>query len=524
MSAVGNEAVSLRNITKRFGDVVAVSAASLSIELAEVHALVGENGAGKSTLMNVLYGVHRSDGGEIFIRGEATDIANPADAIQRGIGMVHQHFKLAPSFSVAQNIILGAEPLRPDYRLDLAQAERRTVEISHRFGLDLDPRAIVRDLPVGLQQRVEILKALYRNIEILILDEPTAVLTPQETRELFATMRALAASGKSIIFITHKLREVLAVSNRISVMRQGKIIQSMENQGVTAADIAKLMVGRPVLLRVDKTPAKPSAESALQASHLVVEGNRGEQAVRDLSLTVHGGEIVGIAGVQGNGQDELVEALAGLREPVAGQVTIGGTDVTGKPPIAARNAGLAYIPADRGVVGLSLNSQVWENMMLGNQRRPELHRGPFLAVNAARRRAAELIERFDVRGASPQTRASDLSGGNRQKVCLARELSREASVILAEQPSQGVDIGAIEMIHRLLVRMRDSGKAVLLVSADLDEIFSISDRIVVMYRGQIVGDMATEDTDPEAVGRLMAGITHDHSGAEADAAARNDHV
>jgi simple sugar transport system ATP-binding protein len=279
-----------------------------------------------------------------------------------------------------------------------------------------------------------------------------------------------------------------------------------------------------VLLRVVKTPATPSANDALQALHLVVEGNRGEQAVRDLSLSVHGGEIVGIAGVQGNGQDELVEALAGLREPVAGQVTIGGTDVTGKSPIAARNAGLAYIPADRGVVGLSLASQVWENMTLGNQRRPELHRGPFLAVDAARRRAAELIDRFDVRGAKPETPASDLSGGNRQKVCLARELSRDASVILAEQPSQGVDIGAIEAIHRLLVRMRDSGKAVLLLSADLDEIFSISDRIVVMYRGQIVGDMATKDTDPEAVGRLMAGITQGLAGVDADAAKRNDHV
>jgi ABC-type uncharacterized transport system ATPase subunit len=524
MFGVETEAVALRNITKRFGGNIAVSDASLSIKPAEVHALVGENGAGKSTLMNVLYGVHRRDHGEIIIRGESTDIESPADAIRRGIGMVHQHFKLAPSFSVAENIILGAEPLRADLRLDLAQAERRTTEISHHFGLDLDPRAIVRDLPVGLQQRVEILKALYRNIEILILDEPTAVLTPQETRELFATMRALATSGKSIIFITHKLREVLAVSNRISVMRHGRIIQSMENQGVTAEDIAKLMVGRPVLLRVVKSPATPSAKDALQASHLIVEGNRGEQAVRDLSLSVHGGEIVGIAGVQGNGQDELVEALAGLREPVAGRVTIGGTDVTGKSPIAARNAGLAYIPADRGVVGLSLASQVWENMTLGNQRRPELHRGPFLAVGAARRRASELIARFDVRGARPETLASDLSGGNRQKVCLARELSRDALVILAEQPSQGVDIGAIEAIHRLLVRMRDSGKAVLLLSADLDEIFSISDRIVVMYRGQIVGDMATVDTDPEAVGRLMAGITQSLPGVEADAATRNDHV
>ena len=524
MLAVETEAVALRNITKRFGGNIAVNDASLSIKPAEVHALVGENGAGKSTLMNVLYGVHRRDHGEIIIRGESTDIESPADAIRRGIGMVHQQFKLAPSFSVAENIILGAEPLRTDLRLDLAQAERRTTEISHHFGLDLDPRAIVRDLPVGLQQRVEILKALYRNIEILILDEPTAVLTPQETRELFATMRALAASGKSIIFITHKLREVLAVSNRISVMRHGRIIDSMENRNVAAEDIARLMVGRPVLLRVVKTPATPSASDALQASHLFVEGNRGEQAVRDLSLSVRGGEIVGIAGVQGNGQDELVEALAGLREPVAGRVTIGGIDVTGKSPIAARNAGLAYIPADRGVVGLSLASQVWENMTFGNQRRPELHRGPFLAVDAARRRAAELIDRFDIRGARPDTPAGALSGGNQQKVCLARELSRDASVILAEQPSQGVDIGAIEAIHRLLVGMRDSGKAVLLLSADLDEVFSISDRIVVMYRGQIVGDMATEDTDPEAVGRLMAGITQGAAGVGADAATRNDHV
>jgi general nucleoside transport system ATP-binding protein len=512
MSMEAAEAVALRSITKRFGNLVAVDEASLSVREAEVHALVGENGAGKSTLMNILYGVHPPDTGEIDVYGKLVEFASPSDAIQRGIGMVHQHFKLAPSFTVAENIILGSEPQRRDGRLDLAQAQRRTQEIGHHFGLELNPRATVRDLPVGLQQRVEILKALYREIRILILDEPTAVLTPHETRELFATMRALAAAGKSIIFITHKLREVLAVSDQISVMRAGRIIDSMENRNITAQQIAKTMVGRSVLLNVSKEPARPSSRDELRASHLVVEGNLGEQSVRDLSLHVRGGEIVGIAGVQGNGQDELVEALTGLRKPVAGTVTVSGIDVTAQSPSDVRTAGLAYIPANRGIVGLSLASEIWENMTLGHQRRPDLHRGPFLKVRKARNRAAELIQEFDIRGAAVSTLAGNLSGGNQQKVVLARELSRDARVILAEQPSQGVDIGAIESIHRLLVRMRDAGKAVLLISADLDEIFSLSDRILVMYRGEIVGDLVADHTDTETVGRLMAGI----SGAASD--------
>jgi ABC-type uncharacterized transport system ATPase subunit len=503
------EVVALRNVAKTFGAKVAVADASLSIRPGEVHALVGENGAGKSTLMNILYGVHRRDAGEIEVRGAPAEIKSPSDAIRFGIGMVHQHFKVAPSFTVAENIILGAEPLRADGRLDLGRAERQTLDISRHFGLDLNPKAIVRDLPVGLRQRVEILKALHRNIEILILDEPTAVLTPQETRELFATMRKLAAAGKSLIFITHKLREVLDVSQRISVMRAGCIVNSMENRGVTAQEIAKLMVGRSVLLSVSKTPSQPTSREELQISRLTVEGNLGEASVRDLSFSIRGGEIVGIAGVQGNGQDELVEAIAGLRTPVAGDVTISGTDIAGRPPIAARAAGLACIPADRGRVGLSLASEVWENMTFGHQRSAELRRGPFLSVRSARKRAASLIAQFDIRGAGPMTPAGELSGGNQQKVVLARELSRDASVIVAEQPSQGVDIGAIESIHRLLVDLRDAGKAVLLISADLDEIFALSDRILVMYRGQIVGDLVASETDIETVGRLMAGLSRD---------------
>lgn len=497
--------VSLRNITKRFGTLVAINRASLNIEAAEVHALVGENGAGKTTMMNVLYGVHQRDAGQILVHGRPVEIASPLEAIRLGIGMVHQHFKLAPSFTVAENIILGAEPRR-GIQIDRQKAIEATRELSHRYGLDLDPRATVRDLPVGLQQRVEILKALYRDIDILILDEPTAVLTPQETRELFATMRRLAMAGKSIIFITHKLREVLAVSDRISVMRQAEIVRTMPNSDVTANDIANLMVGRSVLLRVDKKEASPRPDEALKVNGLNLEGDRGEAAVTDVSFVVRSGEIVGVAGVQGNGQDELVEAIVGFRRPLSGSIAIHGTRLKVLSPKAARECGLAYIPANRGLVGLCLPTTIWENLTVGHHRDRELVTGPLLKVAVARERAAILIEEFDIRGATTDTETGALSGGNQQKVILGRELSRAARVIVAEQPSQGVDIGAIEAIHRLLVRMRDEGKAVFLVSADLDEVTSLSDRILVMYRGRIVGSFEAEETDVETIGRLMGGV------------------
>ena len=498
--------VSMRGIVKRFGDLVAIRDATLEIRPGEVHALVGENGAGKSTLMNVLYGLLPRTDGVVELRGKAVAFGGPAEAIRAGIGMVHQHFKLAPSFTVAENIILGAEPVLSAGRLDRRRAEAETAALSHRFGLDLDPRAIVGTLPVGLRQRVEILKALYRKAEVLILDEPTAVLTPQETAELFNTMRSLAADGRSVVFITHKLGEVLAASDRISVMRQGRIVATVDAAGQTAESIASRMVGRSVLLRVAKTTAQPRGAAALAVEHLSVRGDRGALAVEGLSLTVRPGEIVGLAGVQGNGQDELVEAIAGIRPLAAGRISICGKAPASGDPMASRRAGLAYVPADRAHVGLSLQSSIWENMAVGHL--DEVRRGPFLRPGEARQRCRDLIGRFDVRGANEATPAGALSGGNQQKVQLARELTRDAPLIIAEQPSQGVDIGAIEAIHRTLVAMRDAGRAVFVVSADLDELLSLCDRLLVIYRGRIVGDMPAADADIDAIGRLMGGSSH----------------
>ena len=495
--------VAMRGIAKSFGDLVAIQEATLDIRPGEVHALVGENGAGKSTLMNILYGLLPRDAGDIALRGSPVVFSGPSEAIKAGIGMVHQHFRLAPSFTVAENIILGAEPTLRAGRLDRRRAERETADLSRRFGLDLDPRASVGSLPVGLRQRVEILKALYRHAEVLILDEPTAVLTPQETEQLFATMRSLAESGRSVVFITHKLREVLAASDRISVMRQGRIVATQDNRDLTAESIAREMVGRPVLLRVARTTGRPRGAPVLDIRDLAVRGARGVLAVEALSMAIRSGEIVGLAGVQGNGQDELVEAVAGIRSPTAGRIAICGTVPAYGDPAASRRAGLAYVPADRAHVGLSRQSAVWENMAVGHLTR--LRRGPFLAGAAARRRCRDLIRRFDIRGADDATPAGALSGGNQQKVQLARELTRDARLVVAEQPSQGVDIGAIEAIHRLLVAMRDEGRAVFVVSADLDELMSLCDRLLVIYRGRIVGDTATATADVNEIGRLMGG-------------------
>ncbi|WEO75234.1 ABC transporter ATP-binding protein [Agrobacterium vitis] len=496
----------LDGITKTFGDLVAIENATLTVRKGEIHALVGENGAGKSTLMNILYGIHARDGGDMRLRGRDVRFSGPAEAIRAGIGMVHQHFKLSPSFTVAENIILGSEPMKGAGRVDFARAEAETRKLSRRFDLELDPKALVAKLPVGLRQRVEILKALYRNAEILILDEPTAVLTPNETRELFNTMRSLAASGCTIIFISHKLREVLAVSDRISVMRRGKIMRTFDNENVTAQDIANEMVGRSVLLRVDKSAARDIGKPVLEVNNLIAFGDRGERAVDDLSLTVRAGEIVGIAGVQGNGQDELVECIAGLRTAGEGTILIGG--VSGSvDPRTAREAGLAYIPVDRGGLGLSLESPLWENLSIGHL--PEVSNGPFLSARRAQERAGKLIEAYDVRGGGMFAAAGSLSGGNQQKIQIARELSRDARLIVAEQPSQGVDIGAIESIHKVLVAMRNAGKAVLVVSADLDEVMALSDRIIVMYRGRAVADLASDKTSYEEIGRYMGGLHED---------------
>lgn len=522
-----DEILVLKNITKNFGELVAIEDATMTIRKGEIHALVGENGAGKSTLMNILYGIHERDGGQILLRGRDIQFSGPAEAIRAGIGMVHQHFKLSPSFTVAENIILGSEPMKGAGRVDFARADAETRELSRRFGLELDPQAIVAKLPVGLRQRVEILKALYRSADILILDEPTAVLTPNETRELFNTMRSLAASGCTIVFISHKLREVLAVSDRISVMRRGRIMRTFDNENVTAQDIANEMVGRSVLLRVDKSAARDVGKPVLEVRNLVAFGDRGERAVDDLSLTVRAGEIVGVAGVQGNGQDELVECIAGLRSPGAGIIEI-DTVAASADPRNARQAGLAYIPADRGGLGLSLQSSLWENLTIGHL--AEVSSGPFLSARRAQERAGKLIQSYDVRGGGMFATAGSLSGGNQQKIQIARELSREARLVVAEQPSQGVDIGAIESIHKVLVAMRNAGKGVLVVSADLDEVMALSDRIVVMYRGRVVADLSGNAASYEEIGRYMGGLheeAHPHSaatgsGTSAQAAQTND--
>ena len=494
--------LSLTNVRKQFGDLVAIEDASIVVRAGTIHALVGENGAGKSTLMNIIYGLIARDEGRITLRGQEVHFASPSAAIAAGIGMVHQHFKLSASFTVTENIILGAEPLKALTRIDTARAERDVFALSRKFGIELDPKAMVGKLPVGLRQRVEILKVLYRQAELLILDEPTAVLTPSETRELFATMRSLAESGRSVIFISHKLREVLAVADDISVMRRGRVLRTFPNVDVTAQQIANEMVGRSVLLRVDKKPSKPALAVGLSVDRLTAFGDRGDVAVDGLSLQVRTGEIVGLAGVQGNGQDELVECIAGLRRPASGSITIDGAAM-GASPRYAREAGVAYIPADRGGVGLSLNSSIWENMAVGHF--PDLRRGPFLSSRAAKGLADKLVQRFDVRGGGINAPAGSLSGGNQQKVQIARELSRETRLVIAEQPSQGVDIGAIESIHKLLVDMRDAERGVLVVSADLDEIMALSDRILVMYRGKIVAELEAASTSYEEVGLYMSG-------------------
>ncbi|WP_320203866.1 ABC transporter ATP-binding protein [Agrobacterium rosae] len=496
--------VSIQNVSKMFDSFVAIRDASINFRAGEVHALVGENGAGKSTLMNILYGLLSPTKGRVMVRGQEKFFSSPSDAIGVGIGMVHQHFKLAPSFTVAENIILGSEPTLSFSRLDMRNALAETGEMSKKFGLELDPAAIVGTLPVGLRQRVEILKALYRRADILILDEPTAVLTPLETEQLFATMRSLAANGCAVIFITHKLREVLAVSDKISVMRQGKILATLPNKDLTPEKIASLMVGRNVMLKVEKKPAGHLGDALLDVIDLNAKGNRGALSVKGVSLSVHRGEIVGIAGVQGNGQDELIECIAGIRRPIGGAIRISGTKPAANPA-ASRDAGLAYVPADRAHVGLSLKSPIWENLLVGHTR--EFGRAGFFSAALARQAAARLIAKFDVRGAGMDTSAGALSGGNQQKVQLARELTRDADLIVVEQPSQGVDVGAIEAIHKLLVEMRDAGKAVLIISADLDEIFGLSDRILVMYDGMVVGDLVASETSIDEVGMLMGGIS-----------------
>ena len=493
----------LRGITKRFPGIVANDDVSFDLRRGEVHALLGENGAGKSTLMNVLYGLYRPDEGEILINGKQAEIASTRAAIENGVGMVHQHFMLIPVMTVAENIVLATEPVRSGVFLDYAAAEERVRELSERFGLAVDPRAVVEKISVGQQQRVEILKALYRGADILVLDEPTAVLTAQEAHELFGIIRSLTEQGKSIIFISHKLKEVTEIADRVTVLRRGKKIETLPAAGATEESLARLMVGREVLLRVDKVRGKPG-EPLLHVDDLHVVDDRGVDKVRGVSFGVNAGEIVGIAGVDGNGQSELIDAITGLRKSLSGRVVVGGRDVTHEGAKECLDAGLGHIPEDRQRRGLVLDFSLAENLALHDYDAQPASRLGWLFPNRMVARARTLLQEFDVRGGGPHTQASGLSGGNQQKVVLAREIDRNPQVLIAAQPTRGLDVGAIEFVHRRLIEERDEGRGVLLVSLELDEIQSLSDRILVMYEGRIVGEFEPGVTDEE-LGVAMTG-------------------
>jgi len=497
-------AVDMRGITKQFPGVLANNHVDFSVRPGEIHALVGENGAGKSTLMNILYGLFPPDSGDIHINGKQAHIGGPRDAIALGIGMVHQHFMLIPVFSVGENIMLGREPVTgPDF-YDRGRARTAINELAKRYGLALNPDARMGDLPVGLQQRAEIVKVLYRGASILILDEPTGVLTPQETKELFVVLRDLVKSGKTIIFISHKLKEVLEISDRITVMRRGKVVGHLTTKQTNEEEIATMMVGREVLLRVDKKPAKPGAV-VMQVENISANTDRGVPALNGVSFELRQGEILGIAGVEGNGQSELMEVLAGTRHVTGGRVLLGGRDITTYDARTERDAGVAFIPEDRRGTGLVLSFSIAENSILGRERSPTFSWNEFvLKLVAIKEWARRLVKEFDIRTPSIDVAARNLSGGNQQKVIVAREMGSKPKVLLAAQPTRGVDIGAIEFIHRRIVQERDEGTAVLLVSAELDEVRSLSDRIAVMYEGRIVS-IEPPDAPEERLGLLMTG-------------------
>lgn len=503
-------ALEVRNITKVFPGVLANDHISFTLRPGEIHALLGENGAGKTTLMNIIYGLYQPDEGQIFVNGSPVTIRNPNNAIALGIGMVHQHFMLVPPLTVTENIILGNELTRGAGLLNRRAARERILDLSQRYGLVVEPDAYVQDISVGHQQRVEIIKALYRGADILILDEPTAVLTPQEAEDLFKVMRSLAAQGKSIIFITHKLKEVLAVADRISVLRQGRLVGTVWPERATESSLATMMVGREVMLVVEKEEARPGPV-VLDIADLVVKDDRGLTAVNHVSLQVRAGEIVGVAGVQGNGQTELVEALTGLRPIESGRFTILNHETTFASPRAIHLLGVAHIPEDRQGDGLVASYSVADNLVLNTYFRPPFAHGIMRDEQAVARYAEALVEKYDVRTPSIHVPASTLSGGNQQKMIVAREFGQEVKLLIAAQPTRGIDVGSIEFIHGQIVAMRDAGAAVLLVSAELDEILALSDRIAVMYRGRIIEMLDAAVATREQLGLLMAGV---HSEAE----------
>ena len=500
-------AIELEKINKRFGAVHANKDIDLKVARGTIHGIVGENGAGKSTLMSILYGFYTADSGTIRVNGQPADITDSRHALALGIGMVHQHFMLVDNFSVLENVVLGAED-SGFLRSSLDRARQELDRLEREYELEVDPDAVIEDISVGQQQRVEILKALYRGAETLILDEPTGVLTPKEADDLFRVLETLRDQGKTVILITHKLREIMAITDNVSVMRQGEMVATLKTAETSPEQLAELMVGRRVLLRVEKGPASPG-ETMLAVDNLVVADDMGVVRVKDVSFAVRAGEIVGIAGVSGNGQSELLEAITGMRDQKSGSVLLGGREMhlRGDDGAArARAAGLAHVPEDRQRMGLVTGFMEWENAILGYSDSPEYGRGPLLDIAAAKAKAARQIETFDVRPADIMLKTSLFSGGNQQKIVLAREMDRDPDVLVVGQPTRGVDIGAIEFIHNQIIKMRDAGKAILLVSVELDEIRSLSDRILVMFDGAIVGEADPATATEGELGLMMAGI------------------
>lgn len=509
--------IELKNISKLFPGVLANDNISLDIRKGEIHAIVGENGAGKSTLMNILYGLHEQTSGDIYIQGEKVKLLSPLDSISHGIGMVHQHFMLVPSFTVAENIVLGIEPKKHTLFVDKEKAIEITEELSKTYGLDVDPRQKVSTISVGVQQRIEILKVLHKGADILILDEPTAVLTPQEAQELFTIIRNLVEKlGKTVIIITHKLQEVLAISDRVSVMRQGKMLGTLNTKDVDEQILAEMMVGREVLFDELEKKELPHKE-ALKVENLKARDNRGLISLKNISFNVKAGEILGIAGIEGNGQSELVEVLTGLRENEGGEFFVNGEKMSGKTPKEIRDSGIAHVPEDRLSRGLSVEASIGENILMGSQHTEKYeNKGMYLNKSRIKETASNLIEKFDIRTPSEETLVGNLSGGNMQKVVIAREFSFETPILIISQPTRGVDIGAIEFIHSQIIEKRNEGAAILLVSAELDEIFRLSDRILTIYEGEITGEFKEEEISKKEIGLYMTGKTKANIGGGLD--------
>ncbi|MBT2215050.1 ABC transporter ATP-binding protein [Virgibacillus dakarensis] len=494
------------HIRKEFPGIVANDDITIQLKKGEIHALLGENGAGKSTLMNVLFGLYQPEKGEIRVNGEKVNITNPNIANDLGIGMVHQHFMLVDTFTVTQNIILGSEPTKKSGKINLKKAEKEVQELSDRYGLKVDPAAKISDISVGMQQRAEILKTLYRGAEVLIFDEPTAVLTPQEINELIEIMRSLIKEGKSIILITHKLKEIMEVCDRCTVIRKGKGITTVDVKDSNVTELASLMVGRDVSFKTDKLAAEPK-EVVLKIDNLFIKDSRKVDLVKGLNLELRAGEIVGIAGVDGNGQSELIEAITGLVKSESGTIKLNNKDITNMTPRKVTESGVGHIPQDRHKYGLVLDYPIGENMVLQTYYQKPFSKGGVLNFKAIYQKATKLIKEYDVRTPSEHTKARALSGGNQQKAIISREVDRSPDLLIAAQPTRGLDVGAIEFIHRKLIEERDKGKAVLLVSFELDEIMDVSDRIAVMFDGRIVANVKPEETNEQELGLLMAGST-----------------